>query len=216
MYLILLLRPQANTIVLVCSAKSGIRRLSRENSVSFGQHLHHTSIRAHHWLHFLREAASVLDSRGRATVYKGFVRPLMDYSRLVWRGAAPTHLAKLDSVQARALRIFGKTTALQTLHARRTVAATAYLFKLRYLTPAARLRSMLPLPFTPPNVVGTRGQERTACQHPWQLRHQLQRNCPNYLKRSFPYSNINFGTLFQSLFFPMNQQQNILTCSNSK
>ena len=168
----------------------------------FGQHLHRTSVHAHQRLHFLRKAASVLDSRGGARVYKGFDRPLMEYSPLVWLGAVPTQLAKLNSVQARALCIIGKTTALQTLHARRTVAATAYLFKLRYTTPAARLHSMLPSPHTPPNVVRTRGQERIACQNPWQLCHQLQRNCPNYLKRSFPYSNINFWNSLPVTVFP--------------
>ena len=114
-----------------------------------------------------------------------------------------TWLVKLDAVQARALRIIGKTTALQTLHAHRTVAATAYLLKLRYTIPAARVRSLLPLPFTPPNVVRARGQERTAYQHPWQLCHQLQRNCPNYLKRSFPYSNTSFWNSLPVTVFPV-------------
>ena len=109
----------------------------------------------------------------------------MEYSPLAWRGAAPTHLAKLDSVQARALGIIGKTIALQSLHALRTVAAAAYLFKLRNTTPAARLRSMLPLPYTPHNVVRTRRQERIVCQHPWQVCHQLQRNCPMELPKAF-------------------------------
>ena len=42
-----------------------------DSKLSFGQHLHlhHTSVRAHQRLHaLLRKAASVLDSRGRATV----------------------------------------------------------------------------------------------------------------------------------------------------
>ena len=35
-----------------------------------------------------------------------------------------------------------------------------------------------------------------------QFCHQLQQNCPNYLKRSFPYSNINFWNSLQVTIFP--------------
>ena len=66
------------------------------------------------------------------------------------------------AIQAWALRITGQTTALQALHVRRIVAATAYLFKLRHCTShqaATRLRSMLSLSFTAPYVARTGGQE---------------------------------------------------------
>ena len=104
---------------------------SFDSKLSYGYHIHRTAIRATQRLHFLRKAAVVLCTRGRAVVYKGFVRPLMEYSPLMWVGAAPTHLNKLDRVQLRALKIIGPTSALQTLHASRTVAAATYMYKLR-------------------------------------------------------------------------------------
>ena len=94
--------------------------ISFDSKRSYGYHIHRTAIRANQRLHFLRKAAVALCTRGRAVVYKGFIRPLMEYSPPVWLGAAPTHLNKLDRVQLRALKIIGPTSALQTLHARRT------------------------------------------------------------------------------------------------
>ena len=75
----------------------------------------------------MRKAAKVLDAHGLVSIYKGFVRPVLEYSPLVWSGAAPTHLSSLDKVH-RALKIIGGETVLQSLRLRRTVSALSYLF----------------------------------------------------------------------------------------
>ena len=128
---------------------------SFDSKLSYGYHIHRTSIRANQRLHFLWKAAVVLCTRARAVVYKGFVRPLMEYSPLVWLGAAPTHLNKLDRVQLRALKIIGLTSALQTLHASRTVAAATYMYKLTFSELAPRLRCLLPPPMLPHDTLRT-------------------------------------------------------------
>ena len=176
--------------------------VSFDSKLSYGYHIHRTAIRATQRLHFLRKAAVVLCTRGRAVVYKGFVRPLMEYSPLVWLGAAPTHLNKLDRVQLRALKIIGPTSALQTLHARRTVAAATYMYKLKFSELAPRLRCLLLPPMLPPDTLRTRRQVSRTHRHPHQLTNPLSRDSPNYLKRSFPYSTIDFWNCLPASVFP--------------
>ena len=53
-----------------------------DKSMSFRNHLRLVAIRAAQRLGFLRKACRVLDISGRLTAYKGFVRPLMEYSPL--------------------------------------------------------------------------------------------------------------------------------------
>ena len=60
-----------------------------DKSMSFRNHLRSVAMRAAQRLGFLRKACRVLDISGRLTAYKGFVRPLMEYSPLAWGGAAP-------------------------------------------------------------------------------------------------------------------------------
>ena len=67
-------------------------------------------MRAAQRLGFLRKACRVLNISGRLTAYKGFVRPLMEYSPLAWGGAAPPpphYLSQLDKMQRRALALIG-------------------------------------------------------------------------------------------------------------
>ena len=49
----------------------------------------------------------LLDSNGRTKLYKGFVRPVIEYGPLVWLGASDTALGQLSAVQRRALHILG-------------------------------------------------------------------------------------------------------------
>ena len=92
-----------------------------------------------------------LDHHGRLVVYKGFVRPVLEYCPLVWMGAASSHLAKLDKVQQRAMRMIGPGTLLPSLEIRRTVAALSYLYKLQYITGPSQLTDLVP-PFAGPAV----------------------------------------------------------------
>ena len=52
-------------------------------------------------------------------MYKGFVRPLLEYGPLVWMGSSTTSLAQLDRVQRRALHIISEHTWLPSLSLRR-------------------------------------------------------------------------------------------------
>eukprot|EP00117_Sycon_ciliatum_P015231 scpid90198/ scgid15163/ len=104
-----------------------------DSGLSFKTHLHNTALKANSRLGFLRKAARVLDGAGKRTVYRGFVRPVLEYAPLVWMGAASSHLRLLDRVQRRALHILGPDVLLQSLAARRLVAALSYMYKLMCL-----------------------------------------------------------------------------------
>ena len=74
---------------------------------------------------------------------------------------------------SRALKIIGPTSALQTLHARRTVAAATYMYKLKFSELAPRLRCLLPPPMLPPDTLRTRRQVSRTRRHPHQLTNPL-------------------------------------------
>ena len=82
-----------------------------------------TALKAKACLGFLRKAAHVHDGAGKRSVYRGFVRPVLEYAPLVWVGAASSHLRLLDRVQRRAFHILGPDILLQSLAARRLVTA---------------------------------------------------------------------------------------------
>ena len=67
-----------------------------EGQLSHRDHLRTIAIRARQRLGLLRKASPLLDSRSRATVYRGFVRPVKEYCPLVWMGAVDCHLQGLD------------------------------------------------------------------------------------------------------------------------
>ena len=57
-----------------------------------------------------------LDSENMLTMYSAFVRPILEYGSTMYMGATPTHLNKLDRVQATMERIGGfKTEPLAAL-----------------------------------------------------------------------------------------------------
>ena len=101
-----------------------------DKTLSFGQHLRSVAVRAAQRIGFLRKASAVLDIPGRLTTYKGFVRPLMEHSPLVWSGAAACHLSRLDRIQRRALSFLGPGVIVDSLELRRTISGLCLLYKL--------------------------------------------------------------------------------------
>ena len=156
-----------------------------DTQLSFHQHLPSVAVRARQRLHFLNRAAPILDVRGRERVYKGFVRPVMEYCPLVWMGAATTTLRQLDAVQLRALKIISRESWLPSLALRRAVAAHTYLYKLHCLPTSSPLRAMIPA--VAPELQGhprTRQQSRIC--HELQFAMPHNRHARNSVQRSFP------------------------------
>ena len=63
-----------------------------DKQLLFSKHLQAVATKANQRLHLLYKAAPLLGSSGRATVYKAFVRPIMEYCCLEWIGAPPPAL----------------------------------------------------------------------------------------------------------------------------
>ena len=78
----------------------------------------------------------------------------------------------------------------------------AYMYKLKFSELAPRQRCLLPPPTLPPDTLRTRGQVSRTRRHPHQLTNPLSRDSPNYLKRSFPYSTIDFWNYLPASVFP--------------
>lgn len=161
-----------------------------DSKLSFGSHLRAVATRARRRLGFLRRAAHFLTPAGRTTVYKAFVRPLMEYAPLVWMGAPPSHIQRLDRVQRRALQIIGPGAILPSLAVRRSVAALSCIYKLHYIAGPPQLRSVLPPPRDHPANPKTRSQRRSATGHAHQLQECLPPSAPFVLTRSFPHCSV--------------------------
>ena len=143
-------------------------------------------------MHFFTKAAAVLTSTARVTVYKGFVRPLLEYCPLVWNCASVSTLAQLEGVQRRALHIIGPNVVLQSLAVRRKVAALSYLYKLQSLPHGSSLRATLPPQFTQSSTLTL---SCTTCrqsqpQHDFQLCLTIPVASRNSLLNAFPYGTI--------------------------
>ena len=75
----------------------------------------------------IRRMSRSLDSKNMLTMYSAFVRPILEYGSTLFMGAKPTHLSKLDRVQATMERIGGFKA--EPLAARREAALTALTLK---------------------------------------------------------------------------------------
>ena len=172
--------------------------------LSFHSHIGNVATRAHQPLGLLSRAAPLLCAKGRLTVYNGFVRPTMEYAPLVWMGAAPSHLALLDKVQACALKTIGPDTILQTLQHRRTVSALCYMYKLLCCDPPPQLASIVPAPRPALQTPVTRAQHVLSDAHPFQLSLDLPVRCPNLARRPFPHCVVELwsGLHVSSIFLP--------------
>ena len=159
-----------------------------DHSMNYGNHLRATALRASQRIGFLRKAANILDLRGKLVAYKGFIRPLMEYCPLVWSGAAPGHLSRLNRVQKRALALIGPGVCVDSLAIRRTVSGLCLLFKLLCGPRLKTLQPLLPPSATPVENARTRRQYMPA--HRFQLATSLHARSLDGIRRSFPYGMI--------------------------
>ena len=125
-----------------------------DSKLTWNKHLSNVSGRAGQKLGALRRVSSKLSVPGRATVYKSQVRSVMEYSSLAWMGAAPTHLSKLDSVQARTINIIGVSEEaaatdlnIRTLKHRRNVASATLMYKMQTESCPEKLKELCPPPY---------------------------------------------------------------------
>ena len=127
---------------------------------------------------------------GRLTTYKGFVRPLMDYSPLVWSGAAACHLSQLDRIQRRALSFLGPDVIVDSLELRRTISGLCLLYKLMCGPRSPCLLSLLPRQANHTTHPRTRQQAQVSSGHNLQFSLTLPPRSNNTILRSFSHALI--------------------------
>ena len=126
-----------------CSGSRPAEAAGGGGGVLFGQHLSFTAhIRQLHGYSRLAasrlppKASRVLDSRCRGgVIYKGFVRPVLEYGMLAGMSAAPTTVARFTAIQRRGLRLIGDGAYIPSLDIRRMVEALCFLYKLHFFWP---------------------------------------------------------------------------------
>ncbi|XP_065197631.1 uncharacterized protein LOC135829154 [Sycon ciliatum] len=181
--------------------------------LSYSEHLRGTAVRATQQIGFFRKACHVLDPPGRATAYRGFIRPLMEYCPLVWMRAAATHLSQLDRVQHRALTLIGTGAPMDTLSLRRRVAGPTTLYKLNYITSPPVLAATLPARAIAPAIApATHRRSAANLADELQLQTALPARSCNFALRSFPECLIEAwnelpATLLHDALSPKGMQQ---------
>ena len=135
-------------------------------------------------MHFFKKVAPLLNVAGKLFLYKGFVRPTMEYSFLTWMGASESSLKQLDRVQHRVLRLIGPWVALPHLSHRRMVGALCYMYKLHCIPPSHPVASLLPGPaVAAPN---PRTRRSSIARHLHQFQHDHPARTPSWNLRRFP------------------------------
>jgi hypothetical protein len=169
--------------------------VSVDSKLTFRDHVRSCAKRASQRLGLMKRASRIVDAHGLAAIYKGFVRPVMEYGSVAWMCAADTYLGALDRVQRRAQRTIGDDVDLDPLAHRRRVGALSYLYKLQCCGHLSRAQNMVP-PAKVPDVVvpryNTRQKAREAALvlHPHQLQEVVSVTSLNMLQRTFPYAVI--------------------------
>ena len=141
--------------------------------------------------------------------YKGFVRPVLEYSVLTWMGAAESNLNKLDQVQARALRTCDKKVSIDSLCHGRKVSAASYLFKLKFMDPPELLRDLVPDDAKPSARPARtrRAKEIELHGHKYQLNNHCNIKSLDGFKRAFPNCIIDCWNKVESGTFDGNFDQ---------
>ena len=189
-----------------------------DSKLGFQRHIHAVAVKARQRLGFLHRAAWLLGHEGRLAVYKGFIRPILEYAPLATMSAALSHLARYDRVQEKAMRNIGPGTILLNLQLRRAVSGLAYVYKLHYIKGPPQLTALLPPQSAPAPTPRTRRQLTSG--HPFQFQWPLARTAPNYL--SFPYTLIaawndipEQAISWITMSFPNNQKRTQYKLSNT-
>jgi len=102
----------------------------------------HLAARCRQRLGAIFRAREYLGQSGLTIAFKSFVRPICEYSNIVFMGASVTHLHKLDSIQKLAEKLCG--TTFSSLASRRNASSIGLLCKLLELQCRDPLQSFCP------------------------------------------------------------------------
>lgn len=99
-------------------------------------------------LYILSRSRDLLPFKARVTVYKAYIRPLMEYASPIWSGAGCTALGLLDRLQRKALRLLKIhdpiSVGIYPLEHRREVATLCTFYRHFFFKPSLELDAVLP------------------------------------------------------------------------
>ena len=75
------------------------------NTLSWSQHITCIAKKTAKCLYILGRSRNFLPHQARITIYKAYIRPLMEYASPIWNGAVTTSSNLLDRLQKKALRL---------------------------------------------------------------------------------------------------------------
>ena len=141
---------------LVPSGSLNILGVSLSPDLSWKEHIASMAKRANMRLGVLRRLRSYFSNNQMLAVYRGLVRPCMEYASPVWGGSS--HVSSLDRVQRRAVRLIGAPVS-QSLESRRRISSLSLFYRYYFGYCSAELAGCLPPPLR--RVRGTRQAEQS-------------------------------------------------------
>ena len=111
-----------------------------DKHLTFTNHVRDLARKCGSKLACIRRVSHLLDRNGCSVLYNSQIRPLMEYSPLVWSSCPPSYLRLLDRVQERARRLVENRMSntdspifFQSLQHRRDVAGLCVFYKIHRL-----------------------------------------------------------------------------------
>ena len=117
------------------------------SKMSWSEHIMNVTKNAAKRLGFLRRCKKFFSSEELATIYKAYIRPLLEFDSHLWVGAPPTTLNLVERLQNRAFRLIGDisiTNRIESLEHRRKVGAVTLFYRYFYGQCSAELLGIIP------------------------------------------------------------------------
>ncbi|MPC32023.1 hypothetical protein E2C01_025326 [Portunus trituberculatus] len=130
-------------------------------------------------------------------LYKGFIRPCMEYGSDVWGGS--THTALLNKVESKAFRLINSsplTDCLDSLSHRRNVASLSVFYRCFHAVCSSELANCMPSP-----LLRSRCTRLSTSSHPYSV-HLPNARVNQYLHSFIPYTGKLWNSLPVSVFPP--------------
>jgi hypothetical protein len=152
-------------------------------NMTWTAHLNNIARSASLSLFFLKRASPYLSQSDMLTLYKSKVRSRMEYCAPLWAGAGSSALARLDSIQKQASKLFTDKGAadLSSLSHRRAVSGVCLMHRLLHSTAPAGVRDLCPSRSLRP----TRSTRRSNTSKHFFTPPEVKRNTPKYWTNSF-------------------------------
>ncbi|KAL7645491.1 UNVERIFIED_CONTAM: hypothetical protein RMT77_003877 [Armadillidium vulgare] len=173
--------------------------VSFSRDLSWKDHITSLSKQASKRLGVLRRLQNYFTPPQLLALYRGVVRPCMEYASHIWGGS--THTALLEKVESRAFRLINApalTNSLQSLSARRVVASLSLYYRYYNGHCSSKLSRRIP-----PQLRRARATRPSTQSHPFSV--QLSDPRLNHYAQSYIYStgkvwNILPSSVFQTSF----------------